>query len=89
MEKLSAAGIIGWIGQFPRRAAQDTELMDLAGFYEGDEEWEDFYTNAQKDLESIIQAAEAAHEEINQLRLHAHDWNEDDYCSMCGADGRA
>jgi hypothetical protein len=27
--------------------------------------------------------------EVQGLSKHAHDWNDNDYCSICGADGRA
>lgn len=27
--------------------------------------------------------------DVQELSKHAHDWNESDYCSICGADGRA
>lgn len=27
--------------------------------------------------------------DIDTIRNHTHQWNENDYCSICGADGRA
>lgn len=27
--------------------------------------------------------------EIDEIRNHTHQWNEDDYCRTCGMDGRA
>lgn len=34
-------------------------------------------------------AAELVAREAAEIAAHAHDWNERDYCRVCGADGRA
>lgn len=39
-----------------------------------------------KELETLL---ETELKNVRELRKHPHDWNEDDLCSVCGADGRA
>lgn len=46
------------------------------------------YAAAREHEEDLIAEAELK-AEYNGHRPHAHHWNEDDYCSLCGADGRA
>jgi len=40
------------------------------------------YEDLKADLEDAVGL-------VRITRDHAHDWNEDDYCNVCGADGRA
>lgn len=37
----------------------------------------------------LADALEAYAREVRGYENHAHQWNDDDYCSVCGADGRA
>ena len=40
-------------------------------------------------LGHVIRNAEYAHRVIGQMARHTHEWNDYDYCSVCGADGRS
>lgn len=55
----------------------------------GDFSASDVYRDALKDLGAIIKQAKDLHAELNSLVNHAHEWNDDSYCNVCGADGRA
>ena len=61
------------------RAAQSASL---AG--EGDP-----YRCALGDIDHAIGALKRFRSEMQWLAGHAHRWSDDDYCSICGADGRA
>lgn len=39
-------------------------------------------------LECLERALQRALDEVRELRGHEHQWNEDDYCDICGRDGR-
>ena len=58
------------------------QYADLAG--EGDP-----YGDALRDIDHVISMLKRFRAEVQQLSGHAHRWNDDDYCSLCGADGRA
>lgn len=72
------------IAALPQRAARNAEYSDLAG-----EDSAADYAEAQRALGALIAEAKHAHAALTALRHHRHDWNEDDYCNVCGADGRA
>ena len=36
-----------------------------------------------------IAALKRAHADLSELQAHAHEWNDDGFCSICGADGNA
>lgn len=57
-------------------ANHEAQMADLAG-----EEDTSFQY-----LEDQLKAALS---EVQRVRHHAHAWNENDYCDICGADGRA
>lgn len=57
-------------------ASRAREYADIAG-----EEDDSFQL-----LEDQLQSALV---EVRSVRHHQHEWNEDDYCDICGADGRA
>jgi hypothetical protein len=59
-----------------RKATKSDEYADLAS--------EPGYA-----LRDILYTLEAAKEDVRELLGHEHQWNENDYCSICGADGRA
>lgn len=75
---------IRYISALPQRAARAAEYADLSG-----EDGRAVYRSAQRDLEAVIREARAAARAIKALAGHVHVWNDDDYCSACGADGRA
>ncbi len=80
---ISIHDMIQDVERIPWQAARDAECLDLAG------EPGDAYRDAQKQIGRLIETARRAAREIKGLRAHRHDWNESDYCSICGADGRA
>lgn len=41
------------------------------------------------ELDAAIGLLKRCRREMQTLAGHAHRWNDDDYCSICGADGRA
>lgn len=60
-------------------AMTEREYIDLAGLSE--DETSDPY-------ETVAHALRKALERVEALRAHAHEWTEDAYCAICGADGR-
>lgn len=42
-----------------------------------------------RQLQEAIAEARRDLREFESLLNHAHQWNEDDYCDICGADGRS
>lgn len=59
-------------------------------YYElGDAEGMPPYRQALNEIDAAIGRLKAARREMQQIAGHAHRWNDDDYCSVCGADGRA
>lgn len=59
-----------------RKATRSDEYADLAG-------------EVPTKLRALKAAAEAIAKDIETLLGHEHEWNDSDYCSICGADGRA
>lgn len=49
----------------------------------------DPYTEALKMIDSTIGELKRERRYVQRLREHLHEWGEDDYCLICGADGRA
>lgn len=47
------------------------------------------YPRVLGDIDAAIGYLKEYREQIQRLAGHSHKWNEDDYCSICGADGRA
>lgn len=41
------------------------------------------------DIDHAIGMLKRYRAEVQALATHAHEWNSDDYCNVCGADGRA
>jgi hypothetical protein len=65
-----------------REICRSAEYADNAGE-------EPPYREALKDIDAAIGALKAARREMQALAGHRHRWNSDDYCTICGADGRA
>ena len=42
----------------------------------------------QREISHLIGQLKRVHADIGQLRSYLHDWSDDDYCLICGADGR-
>ena len=59
-----------------RRAVKSDEYANLAG-------------EPGHALDELLEALVAATEFVRELVTHDHQWGENDYCSTCGADGRA
>lgn len=60
-------------------AKRQEEFGDLAGEPCGDD----------GGYQAVEHVLERALTQVRELRAHAHDWNEDSYCTVCGADGAA
>lgn len=73
---------IAFFGESTRRGAT---YADLGGDFSA----ADVYNEAIQDLQNIINAAKELQTELRQLRSHEHDWDDNSYCTLCGADGRA
>jgi hypothetical protein len=71
----------------PYEAARRQETYDLQGLGPGD--GPSPYDEAENLIEDAIAKLRTAAEEINTLRRHRHEWGDNDYCQVCGADGRA
>jgi hypothetical protein len=68
----------------PSLVARSAEYAHLAG-----EDARREYRNALTMLGHIIKQAKETHAELSGLSTHQHEWNDNDYCDLCGADGRA
>jgi hypothetical protein len=64
-------------------ANRDREMQDLTGV-DCDAEG-----NPHDPYQALEEMLTQALREVKTLRLHAHVWNDEDLCSVCGADGRA
>lgn len=47
------------------------------------------YRDIQAELSHLIGRLKRVHRSLGQMAVHEHEWNEDDYCRICGRDGRA
>ncbi len=77
------------VGEIVRAVAHE-----VAGIRMGHLDPHDFYDydtgeRYPTDAETAIKLLSATIEEIKQLQAHSCRWTQDDYCSICGADGRA
>lgn len=68
--------------RFEREACSSAEGCDLAGEPSP-------YPGFLADLDATIGFLKRYRRDLQHLAHHVHDWNSDDYCSICGADGRA
>ena len=69
---------------FPHETAHDHEYWELGGCDDASPYEETKAAIAQ--LKKVLAEAEA---ELASLETHAHEWNDYEYCRVCGADGRA
>lgn len=68
--------------RFYNETARAAESADLAG--EGSP-----YPRALGEIDASIGYLKRYRQELQALAQHAHVWDENDYCTVCGADGRA
>ena len=47
------------------------------------------YQQALNEIDAAIGRLKALRREMQSIARHSHEWNDNDYCSVCGADGRA
>lgn len=71
--------------QFPAlyNAQRSAEYADLGG-YDADP-----YGQLLKGIDASIGSLKKFRREVQAQKSHTHKWNSDEYCSICGADGRA
>lgn len=69
-------------GRMESEVCRSAQFADLAG--EGDP-----YGDALRDIDHALGMLKRFRAEVQRLSGHTHRWNENDYCSICGADGRA
>lgn len=62
--------------------ARERQYADLGGY-------DDPCAQRQKEISHLIGLLKKANHELDSLRVHTHEWSSDDYCNICGADGRA
>ena len=67
-----------------REAARNAKYFELSGM-DGPNPYDAALNCIGRAIAELRQEARA----IKALKNHAHNWNDDDYCSICGADGRA
>lgn len=63
--------------------SRQKEYADLAG------DDHDPCRERQREISQLIGQLKRMHAELESLRRHRHEWGSDDYCCICGADGRA
>lgn len=69
-----------------RRVERAEQTSRIVGDAEGLRE---AYIAAARELGQQIADAKQALRDLATLRQHRCDWNDEDYCNVCGADGRA
>ncbi|HEU5463700.1 MAG TPA: hypothetical protein VFV82_06190 [Candidatus Binatia bacterium] len=68
-------------------AARSQEYYDLGGL--GRSDGARPYHTAKRSIQHAIATLNRELKEIRKLERHTHQWNNDDRCDLCGADGRA
>ena len=81
-EAQAFAQIESALSSLPSIAAREAGSAELAGERAP-------YADIMARLSHLIGEAKVIHAQIGALASHSHDWNDDDYCVICGADGRA
>lgn len=66
-----------------QHACRSAQYEDLAG--------EDItaYNRLMAEIDHSIGVLKKFRRDVQSMNHHAHDWGDDDYCMICGADGRA
>lgn len=67
------------------RSHRANYMYELAGPFDFDSP----YQHTLKMIDAAIGRLKLLRAEMQRVASHHHDWNGDDYCSICGADGRA
>ncbi len=62
-----------------------TAAAELAGEFAN----ENYYYTIQDELREIVERVNQLSKLVAAHNAHAHQWNDNDYCDVCGADGRA
>lgn len=65
-----------------KEAQTEKNNWDMAGETAESLESEPLFTSLERIIENGLQ-------NLREMRDHTHKWNDDDYCSVCGLDGRA
>jgi hypothetical protein len=68
----------------PQEVARQAEYWALSGC-----EGLSPYSSALKRLDALIGLLKGVRADVQALQQHAHDWDTDLYCRICGADGAA
>jgi hypothetical protein len=71
------------IEEAKKKANYSRQMQELTGV-DQDSDGKPF--DPYKELEDLL---EKSLKDVRELRTHKHDWNDEDLCSVCGADGRA
>jgi hypothetical protein len=66
-----------------RRACRNTEYADLGGYDVNP------LGELLKEIDYAFSVLKKARKEAQFLKTHTHEWDNDEYCIFCGADGRA
>jgi len=69
-------------GRMQNETCSAAQYADLAGE-------EPPYAHALREIDHAIGTMKRFRAEMQRLAHHTHEWNGDDYCRVCGADGRA
>lgn len=67
-----------------RRAKRSAENASLAG-----EPAAPVYDDLLEELATVRDSMAEYIQEVTELKDHRHEWNENEFCNICGADGRA
>ena len=66
-----------------RKAKLAAQYVNLGGYNA------DPYDDLARQIDRSIGRLKRARKDAQALRAHTHDWDQNDYCVICGADGRA
>jgi hypothetical protein len=67
------------------RANREQQSYDLGGPFD----FPSPYRDALNQIDAAIGRLKSMRREMQRVASHSHDWNDNDYCSVCRADGRA
>lgn len=72
------------LSDIAHETAKQYEYYDLGGA-----DGESPYDTTLKDLDHLIGALKRARQAVQAMAAHTHEWSSNEYCMVCGADGRA